>query len=202
MFKHSNIPGNLSSQWKKKYIQKKENNALSFFLIIDVAVKENWSWSIFSFMHNFVMNKLLVSSLIPYLKNGTIFLASFSAILNPWEYSITWAMSCLSGLVMAKLRNNFFKLSGRLDRPAYPGFMVMKTAISGFTLTCFPMSSTAMEPTSIKVEKFLITKNQYMYIQHNKFFLMLTAWIIRILWSHVWLNIIKWLQQKPRQFKD
>lgn len=96
------------------------------------------------------------------MKNGTIFLASFSAILKPWEYSMTSAMSCLSGLVMAKLRNNFFRLSGRLDRPAYPGFMVMNTAMSGFTLTCFPISSTDMEPINQKSKQWTSLFNTYL----------------------------------------
>lgn len=98
----------------------------------------------------------------PYLKKGTIFLASFSAILNPWEYSMTSAMSCLSGLVIAKLLNNFFRLSGRLDRPAYPGFMVMNTAMSGFTLTCFPISSTDMEPFNQKSKRWTSLFHTYL----------------------------------------
>ena len=53
-----------------------------------------------------------------YLKNGTILQASFSAERKPCENSITSAMSWRSGFVIAKDRNNFFKLSGRFDRPA------------------------------------------------------------------------------------
>lgn len=53
-----------------------------------------------------------------HLKNGTILLASFSADLKPWLNNITSAMSCRSGLVMARERNSFLRLSGRLDRPA------------------------------------------------------------------------------------
>lgn len=105
---------------------------------------------------------IVKSQFNPYLKNGTIFLASFSAILKPWEYSITSAMSCLSGLVIAKLLNNFFRLSGRLDRPAYPGFMVMNTAMSGFTLTCFPISSTDMEPINQKSKQWTSLFNTYL----------------------------------------
>ena len=40
-----------------------------------------------------------------YLKNGTILSASTSAVLNPWEYNMTWAMSGPSGLVIARLQN-------------------------------------------------------------------------------------------------
>lgn len=106
--------------------------------------------------------RIVGSQFNPYLKNGTIFLASFSAILKPWEYSMTSAMSCLSGLVMAKLLNNFFRLSGRLDRPAYPGFMVMNTAMSGFTLTCFPISSTDMEPFNQKSKQWTSLFHTYL----------------------------------------
>ena len=88
--------------------------------------------------------KYILRQGITYLKNGTIFEASFSAIRKPCEYNMTCAISCLSGVVMAKLRNNFFKLSGRLDRPAYPGFIVMKMAMSRLTLTCLPTSSIVM----------------------------------------------------------
>ena len=35
-------------------------------------------------------------------------------------------------------------MSGRFDLPAYPGFMVTKIAISGFTFTVFPTSSTVI----------------------------------------------------------
>ena len=42
---------------------------------------------------------------------------------------------------MTYLLNSFFKLSGKLDLPAYPGFMVMNIAMSVLTLTCFPTSS-------------------------------------------------------------
>ena len=38
-----------------------------------------------------------------YLKNGTILVARISAVLNPCEYSITWAISCRSGFVIARL---------------------------------------------------------------------------------------------------
>lgn len=54
---------------------------------------------------------------------------------------MTWAINWRSGFVIAKLRNNCFKLSGRFDLPAYPGFMVMKIAMSGLTLTCLLSSS-------------------------------------------------------------
>ena len=43
-------------------------------------------------------------SISAYLKNGTIFEASISAVLNPWEYNMTWAMSWRSGFVMARLK--------------------------------------------------------------------------------------------------
>ena len=36
------------------------------------------------------------------------------------------------------------RLSGRFDLPAYPGFMVTKMAMSGFTFTVFPTSSTVI----------------------------------------------------------
>lgn len=45
---------------------------------------------------------------------------------------------------MANDRNNFFKLSGKFDLPAYPGFIVMNIAISGDTRTCLPTNSTVM----------------------------------------------------------
>lgn len=38
-----------------------------------------------------------------HLKNGTILVARISAVLNPCEYSITWAISCRSGFVIARL---------------------------------------------------------------------------------------------------
>lgn len=46
---------------------------------------------------------ITVHKLCTYLKKGTILEASTSAVLKPWEYSITWAMSCRSGFVMARL---------------------------------------------------------------------------------------------------
>lgn len=79
-----------------------------------------------------------------YLKNGTILQANFSAERKPCENSITSAISCRSGVVMANDLNNFFKLSGRLERPAYPGFIVINIAMSGETRTCFPTNSTVI----------------------------------------------------------
>lgn len=52
---------------------------------------------------------------------------------------------------MASDRNNFFKLSGKLDLPAYPGFIVIKIAISGDTRTCLPTNSTLI-PSREKIE--------------------------------------------------
>lgn len=49
---------------------------------------------------------------------------------------------------MASDRNSFFKLSGKFDRPAYPGFIVMKMAMSGETRTCLPTNSTLMPAKS------------------------------------------------------
>lgn len=49
---------------------------------------------------------------------------------------MTWAMSSRSGFVIAILRNSFFRLSGRLERPAYPGFMVMNILNSDTTSAC------------------------------------------------------------------
>lgn len=40
-------------------------------------------------------------------------------------------MSSRSGRVIAILRKSFFKLSGRLDRPAYPGFTTEKNSALG-----------------------------------------------------------------------
>ena len=37
------------------------------------------------------------------MKKGTILVARTSAVLKPWEYSLTCAISCRSGLVIAKL---------------------------------------------------------------------------------------------------
>lgn len=79
-----------------------------------------------------------------YLKKGTILHANFSAVLNPCENNMTSAINCLSGLVIANDLKSFFKLSGRLERPAYPGFIVMKIAMSVDTRTCFPTSSTVI----------------------------------------------------------
>ena len=42
------------------------------------------------------------------------------------------------------LRKSCLRLSGRFDLPAYPGFMVTKMAMSGFTFTVFPTSSTVI----------------------------------------------------------
>ena len=103
-----------------------------------------------------------------HLKNGTILLASFSAVLNPWEYSITWAMSWRSGDVIARLRKSFFRLSGKLDRPAYPGFIVMNIAMSGLTLTCFPTSSTEIMDDAGQTQ-FIMTSTPAWdsYIHHS-----------------------------------
>ena len=98
-----------------------------------------------------------------HLKKGTIFKASFSAVLKPCEYNMTCAMSCLSGVVIAKLRNNFFKLSGRLERPAYPGFMVMKMAMSRLTFTCLPTSSIVM---AVAEERIQITLSTVLFLLH------------------------------------
>lgn len=54
-------------------------------------------------------------------------------------------MSCLSGLVMVKFLNNFFRLFGRLDRLVYLGFMVMNIVIFGFIFICFLISLIDME---------------------------------------------------------
>ena len=35
---------------------------------------------------------------------------------------MTWAINSRSGRVIAMLRKSFLRLSGRFDRPAYPGF--------------------------------------------------------------------------------
>jgi hypothetical protein len=51
---------------------------------------------------------------------------------------------------MAKFLKSFFKLSGRLDLPAYPGFIVMKIAISGFNFTVLPIISTTTPESRIQ----------------------------------------------------
>ena len=48
-----------------------------------------------------------------HLKNGTILVARTSAVLNPWEYSITWAISCRSGFVIARLEGEAVEGGGR-----------------------------------------------------------------------------------------
>ena len=47
-----------------------------------------------------------------HLKNGTILVARTSAVLNPWEYNITWAISCRSGFVIARLEGEAVKGGG------------------------------------------------------------------------------------------
>ena len=54
---------------------------------------------------------------------------------------------------MARLLNNFFKLSGRLDLPAYPGFMVINMAMSLLTFTSLPMSSIVIGDPRSKNQK-------------------------------------------------
>ena len=61
---------------------------------------------------------------------------------------------------MARDLNSFFRLSGKLDLPAYPGFIVMKIAMSGFTLTCFPTSSTLI--VAAETNDYLVNKQNHM----------------------------------------
>jgi len=73
--------------------------------------------------------------------NETILPDNFSAVLNPCENNITYAIKSLSGLTMAIYLNNYFKFSGKLDLPAYPGFIVMNIPIVKFNLTSLFMRS-------------------------------------------------------------
>ena len=78
---------------------------------------------------------------------GTAATGKASASSTAWAASPpSSAMSCPSGDVIASDVNSFFKLSGRLERPAYPGFIVMKMAMSCETLTCFPTNSITRLP--------------------------------------------------------
>ena len=76
------------------------------------------------------------------LNKGIIFLESFSADRKPCENNMTSAIKAISGLVIANDLKSFFKFSGKLERPAYVGFIVINIAMSVLTLTCFPISST------------------------------------------------------------
>ena len=52
-------------------------------------------------------------------------------------------MALESGLAMATVRNKRFSVSGNGDRPAYPGFIVTKTAVVGTSGVALPEISTA-----------------------------------------------------------
>ena len=78
---------------------------------------------------------------------GTAATGKASASSTAWAASPpSSAMSCPSGDVIASDLNSFFKLSGRLERPAYPEIIVMKMAMSCETLTCFPTNSITRLP--------------------------------------------------------
>jgi hypothetical protein len=90
-----------------------------------------------------------------------ILLASFSAVLNPCEYNITWAINCLLGLVMAKFLKSFFKLSGRLDLPAYPPTTKFKSN-SDFNNFIYKSST---EPMMLWIYVFNVSFNNISAIQ-------------------------------------
>uniref|UniRef100_A0A914M0S3 Uncharacterized protein n=1 Tax=Meloidogyne incognita TaxID=6306 RepID=A0A914M0S3_MELIC len=84
--------------------------------------------------HGKIATKIPYNSLlVNYVNKRTILFERISADWNPCDESITSAISPLSGAVIANERKSCFKLSGRFERPEYPGFIVIKIAI--FSLT-------------------------------------------------------------------
>lgn len=83
-------------------------------------------------------------------------------------------MSCLSGTIIAISLKSCFKLSGRFDRPAYPGFIVTKIPTFVESFTCLSSSSILAFPSrkpvyrEPKKKDKRQTRNQRIFSTHTR----------------------------------